>query len=94
MSLSVARTGHASIQIKIKMKRQHCLQKRKSDPAIAFSEKRISPLRERGGSMLGPHQHRIKRLFSKKTKERLEFYFLVIQILSLILLVLSQISFS
>ena len=62
----------------------------KKRPCGRLLEKRISPLRERGGFM--SHRHRTDRLFSKKTKERLEFYFLLIQIFSLILLVLSQLS--
>jgi hypothetical protein len=38
------------------------------------------------------HRRKIKRLFSKKTKERLEFYFLLLQLFSLILVILNQIS--
>ncbi len=36
------------------------------------------------------NRHKIERLFSKKTKERLEVYFLVLQIFSIIMLLLSQ----
>jgi len=36
--------------------------------------------------------HRNKRLISKKTQERVEIYFLVLQLFSLILLILDQIS--
>lgn len=35
-------------------------------------------------------KHKINRIFSRKTKERLEVYFLILQILSVILLILSQ----
>jgi len=39
--------------------------------------------------MSNPHTN--KRLFSKKTQARLEFYFLLLQIFSLILLILNQV---
>jgi hypothetical protein len=35
-------------------------------------------------------RHKIERLFSKKTKARLEVYFLVLQFFSIIMLLLSQ----
>jgi hypothetical protein len=57
-------------------------------PRGRFLEKRISPLRKRGGFM--SHRHKIERLFSKKTKERLEVYFLILQIFSIVMLLLSQ----
>jgi hypothetical protein len=37
-----------------------------------------------------PTKHKLERLFAKKTKERLEIYFLIIQLFSLIMLILSQ----
>jgi len=39
-----------------------------------------------------PNTHRTDRLFSKKTRERLEFYFLLLEIFSLVLLILNQFS--
>ncbi len=36
--------------------------------------------------------HKTNRLFSKKTRERLELYFLLLEIFSLVLLILDQVS--
>jgi hypothetical protein len=65
------------------------LQKGKGDLAVAFSRNGFLLSVKRGGIMSSRHKR--DRMFSKRTKERLEIYFLIIQLFSVILAVIIQI---
>ena len=63
---------------------------RKSDPTVAFPRNGFLLFGREEVSMSKPH--RLDRLFSTRTKERLEFYFLLLQVFSAILLILDLLS--
>jgi hypothetical protein len=67
---------------------ENILQKKKNDLAVAFRETDFS-FPEEGGIM--SDRHNDQRLFSKKTRERLEVYLVILKIFLLILTVLNLI---